>query len=50
MDPFYDRDENGYIIPPYSELPILKAKDDIVNKARTSRVLIITGETGSGTE
>ena len=48
MDEFYDRDENNYIIPPYSNLPILKVKDEIINKARTSRVLIITGDTGSG--
>lgn len=43
MDPFYDKDENGYIFPQNEDLPILKVKDEILKAKDNHRVLIITG-------
>ena len=48
MDQYYEKDENGFKPPRYADLPILKKKDEIITAANNARVIIITGETGSG--
>ena len=48
MDQYYNKDENGFKLPKYADLPILKKKDEIITAAKNARVIIITGETGSG--
>ena len=46
---YYNFDaDNNVIIPPYDELPILSKREEILRLVKENRVLIITGETGSG--
>ena len=46
---YYERGSDGkYFLPKYEPHPILQCREEILQKYEQNKVLVITGETGSG--